>query len=91
MEFHDPFSKTETAVFDKINKNHHLIHFHGNNCCGVFPIYVHKKYFDQIGYHLDMSNVDYTQVIRVSNAPELKSQKTRVYLTTLLWWRAVPV
>lgn len=57
MEFHFPFSHDEIHVFDKINKNHYLIHFHGNNCCGVrnhygvnIPnvfecTYLHKKYF----------------------------------------------
>ena len=35
MEFHFPFSDIEAEVFDKINKNHYLVHFHGNNCCGV--------------------------------------------------------
>ena len=57
MEFHYPFSDNEVGVFDKINKNHYLIHFHGNNCCGlrmhggimipnIFECtYLHKKYF----------------------------------------------
>ena len=57
MEFHRPFSATEVSVFDKINKNHMLIHFHANNCCGsrmhggvkipnVFECtYLHKKFF----------------------------------------------
>jgi hypothetical protein len=57
MEFHFPFSEQEIDVFDKINKNHYLIHFHGNNCCGVrnhngviIPnvfecTYLPKKYF----------------------------------------------
>jgi hypothetical protein len=57
MEFHFPFSNNEIDVFDKINKNHYLIHFHGNNCCGtrihkdvkipnVFECtYLHKKFF----------------------------------------------
>jgi hypothetical protein len=57
MEFHRPFSATEVSVFDKINKNHLLIHFHANNCCGsrmhggvkipnVFECtYLHKKFF----------------------------------------------
>ena len=56
MEFHLPFSDNEIEVFDKINKNHYLIHFHGNNCCGIrnhngvfIPnvfecTYLHKKY-----------------------------------------------
>lgn len=60
IEFHFPFSKREVEVFDKINKNHYLIHFHGNNCCGVrnhmntiIPnvfecTYLHKKYFTEI-------------------------------------------
>ena len=57
MEFHFPFNNEEIDVFDKINKNHYLIHFHGNNCCGtrlhnevIIPnvfecTYLHKKYF----------------------------------------------
>jgi hypothetical protein len=57
LEFHCPFSNNEIDVFDKINKNHYLIHFHPNNCCGVrnhygvnIPnifecTYLHKKYF----------------------------------------------
>lgn len=60
MEFHFPFSDNEIDVFDKINKNHYLVHFHGNNCCGVrnhnginIPnvfecTYLHKKYFNDI-------------------------------------------
>jgi hypothetical protein len=57
IEFHRPFSINEMDVFDKINQNHYLIHFHGNNCCGVrnhkgciIPnvfecTYLHKKHF----------------------------------------------
>ena len=57
MEFHYPFSNNEVDIFNKLNKNHYLIHFHGNNCCGVrihggvkIPnifecTYLHKKYF----------------------------------------------
>lgn len=57
IEFHSPFSDNEIDVFDKINKNHVLVHFHGNNCCGtrihkdveipnVFECtYLHKKFF----------------------------------------------
>ena len=57
MEFHKPFWGKEIEVFDKINKNHVLVHFHGNNCCGtelhrgvrmpnIFECtYLHKKYF----------------------------------------------
>jgi hypothetical protein len=58
MEFHSPFSDNEIDVFNKINKNHYLIHFHANNCCGIrnhhnvnIPnvfecTYLHNKYFD---------------------------------------------
>jgi hypothetical protein len=57
MEFHHPFSNNEISVFDKLNTNHYLIHFHPNNCCGtrhhngvIIPnvfecTYLHKKYF----------------------------------------------
>jgi hypothetical protein len=56
IEFHNPFSNNEIDVFNKLNKNHCLIHFHGNNSCGVrmhcgvmIPnifecTYLHKKY-----------------------------------------------
>lgn len=57
MEFHDPFSNREVAMFEKLNRHHVLVHFHGNNCCGVRTYkgvvipnifectYLHKKYF----------------------------------------------
>lgn len=57
IEFHEPFSEREIDIFDKINENHFLIHFHGNNYGGVrthhniiIPnvfecTYLHKKYF----------------------------------------------
>jgi hypothetical protein len=60
IEFHFPFTDEEVEVFDKINKNHVLIHFHGNNACGIrkhkdvyIPnifecTYLHKKYFIDI-------------------------------------------
>ena len=60
MEFHHPFSFYEIEVFDKLNKNHYLVHFHANNCCGVrnhngvmIPnvfecTYLHKKYFTSV-------------------------------------------
>jgi hypothetical protein len=57
IEFHFPFSDKEIEMFDKINHNHYLIHFHGNNACGVINhkgviipnvfecTYLNKKYF----------------------------------------------
>lgn len=54
IEFHHPFSKSN--VIEKINQTHYLIHFHGNNCCGVYKnrginipnifqcTYLNKKY-----------------------------------------------
>jgi hypothetical protein len=57
MEFHDPFTDKEIEMFNKLNKNHVLVHFHANNCCGtrehkgvIIPnifecTYIHKKYF----------------------------------------------
>lgn len=59
MEFHNPFSDNEIEVFNKINNNHVLVHFHANNCCGtrvhrgieipnIFECtYLHKKYFTE--------------------------------------------
>ena len=73
MEFHYPFSNREIDVFDKINKNHYLIHFHGNNHAGVrihrgiiIPdvfecTYLHKKYFSnvpQLNRELLPNNID---------------------------------
>jgi hypothetical protein len=59
IEFHFPFSEDDNAVFEKINKNHVLVHFHGNNCpAGVINhkgiiipnvfecTYINKKYID---------------------------------------------
>jgi hypothetical protein len=60
MEFHNPFSDSDAEAFYKLNKTHYLIHFHGNNCCGlnfhkgvyipfVFECtYLHKKYFTEV-------------------------------------------
>jgi hypothetical protein len=57
IEFHDPFTDKEVDIFNKINKNHTLVHFHANNCCGVrnhkgvlIPnifecTYIHNKFF----------------------------------------------
>ena len=57
IEFHFPFSYKEVPVFDILNETHVLVHYHGNNCCGVrkhkgvnIPnvfecTYIHKKYY----------------------------------------------
>ena len=57
MEFHNPFRINDNELFEKINTNHVLVHFHGNNSCGVrlhkgviIPnvfecTFLHKKYF----------------------------------------------
>ena len=73
IEFRFPFSNNEIDVFDKLNNNHYLIHFHGNNCCGVryhkdvlIPnvfecTYLHKKYFinsPELNTDLIPSNLD---------------------------------
>jgi len=78
MEFHNPFSEYEIDVFDKINQNHYLVHFHCNNCCGVrnhngvtIPnifecTYLHKKYFNDIpelSRELIPSNLDMKNVL----------------------------
>jgi Methyltransferase FkbM domain len=56
IEFHYPFSNRENSVFQKLNKNHKLVHLHGNNFAGarmhnnvlipnVFECtYINKKY-----------------------------------------------
>jgi hypothetical protein len=60
IQFHYPLSNNEIIVFNKINNNHYLIHFHGHNHFGVnyysgvhIPnifqcTYLHKKYFTDI-------------------------------------------
>ena len=57
IEFHFPFSYKEVHAFDILNETHILVHFHGNNCCGVrnhkgvnIPnvfecTYVHKRHY----------------------------------------------
>ncbi len=56
IEFHHPIAYGKSHVFEKLNKTHYLIHFHGNNCCGVLNhqginiprvfecTYIHKKH-----------------------------------------------
>jgi hypothetical protein len=59
IEFHFPFLEEDNEVFEKLNKNHVLVHFHGNNCpAGVINhkgiiipnvfecTYINKKYID---------------------------------------------
>lgn len=78
MEFHFPFSESEIEVFDKINKNHVLVHFHGNNAGGVHHhngvvipnvfecTYLHKKYFSsppELNKDLIPSKIDMQNVL----------------------------
>jgi len=77
MEFHHPYSEKEIDVFNKINKNHYLVHFHANNCCGVrnhrgiiIPnifecTYLHKKYFKTVELNEEAipGNLDMKNVI----------------------------
>jgi hypothetical protein len=82
IEFHMPFTNNEIDVFNKINKNHYLIHFHANNCCGtrnhknvripnIFECtYLHKKYFinpPQLNTDLIPSGLD----MKNTNNPEI--------------------
>lgn len=59
IEFHFPFSEDDNRVFLKLNENHILVHFHGNNCpAGVINhkgiivpnvfecTYINKKYVE---------------------------------------------
>jgi hypothetical protein len=82
MEFHTPFSINEIDIFDKLNKNHILVHFHGNNCCGtrehrgvIIPnifecTYLHRKFFinpPQLNIESIPSNLD----MKNTNRPEI--------------------
>ena len=76
IEFHNPFSEREEKMFNKLNKTHILLHFHGNNCCGtkiyqgievpkVFECtYVNKKYVNNIKLNTINipSNFDYPNI-----------------------------
>jgi len=70
MEFHFPFSEQDNEIFEKINKNHVLVHFHGNNCpAGVINhkgiiipnvfecTYVNKKYINMSLLELNADNI----------------------------------
>jgi len=58
IEFHFPFEDYKKDVFNKLNKYFILVHFHGNNCCGIknhnginIPnvfecTYLHRKFFN---------------------------------------------
>jgi hypothetical protein len=78
MEFHNPFSENELAVFKKINKTHLLVHFHANNCCGVRNIkgtyipnifectYINKKYLNlpyELNKNIIPSDIDMKNVL----------------------------
>ena len=68
IEFHSPFNNTEVEVFNKLNKYFLIIHFHGNNSCGVrmhngvvIPnvfecTYLNRKYFNNY-YELNDENI----------------------------------
>jgi hypothetical protein len=68
IEFHFPYNEKEIEVFNKLNMNHVLVHFHANNCCGtrvhnrvVMPnvfecTYIHKKFMNE-PYELNTDNV----------------------------------
>jgi hypothetical protein len=83
MEFHEPFSASEIEVFNKINKNHYLIHFHGNNCCGVrnhrgvvIPnifecTYLHKKYFSGVAPELNKDPIPSSLDMKNTGNPEI--------------------
>jgi len=70
IEFHFPFSEDDNEVFEKLNKNHILVHFHGNNCpAGVINhkgiiipnvfecTYINKKYVDLNKLELNNENI----------------------------------
>lgn len=70
MEFHFPFSEEDNEIFEKINKNHILIHFHGNNCPAgvvfhkgiIIPnvfecTYIHKKFINPQHIELNSNNI----------------------------------
>jgi hypothetical protein len=78
IEFHNPFTIEEKDIFKKINNNHILIHFHGNNCCDIINYknviiptvfectYLHKKYFINkpiLNIHNIPSNIDMSNII----------------------------
>lgn len=83
MEFHAPFSANEIDVFNKINRNHYLIHFHGNNCCGVrnhrgivIPnyfecTYLHKKYFGGVVPELNKEPIPSSLDMKNTGNPEI--------------------
>lgn len=78
IELHKPFSDIEIEVFNKLNKNHVLVHFHANNCCGVrnhkgviIPnifecTYIHKKHITNLTLSKEKipSNIDMKNVIK---------------------------
>jgi hypothetical protein len=70
IEFHFPFLKEDIEVFDKLNKNHVLLHFHGNNCPAgvvnhkgiIIPnvfecTYVNKKYLNMSKLELNSDTI----------------------------------
>ena len=60
IEFHYPFTKNDNEALIKLNTNHSLIHFHGNNACGVRDVdginipnifectYIHNRFITKL-------------------------------------------
>lgn len=70
MEFHNPFTEKDNQALRRINKNHALIHFHGNNACGIRDVdginipnvfectYIHLKFINKL--ELNKENIPST-------------------------------
>ena len=81
IEFHYPYKSTWKEVFEKLNKNHYLVHFHGNNCRelrwydGVLVPYIfectylHKKHF------MDEPSLNNVQIPSELDMPNIKERK----------------
>lgn len=70
MEFHFPFNDEDAIIFEKLNKTHLLVHFHGNNCPAgvvnhkgiIIPnvfecTYINKKYVDMSTIELNKDKI----------------------------------
>ena len=85
IEFHSPYQERDIEVFEKLNKNHLLVHLHANNVCGtrihkgiIMPnvfecTYVHKKFIDKNLIRLNSESIPtWMDMPNISTLPEIK-------------------
>jgi hypothetical protein len=98
IEFHYPFSihshanldiqipvQEKMAVFEKLAKTHTLVHFHGNNCCGMtnYGGVIAPNVFECTYVRKDVQqNGDYNREPIPSSLDRKNTNNPEIYLST---------